>query len=46
MADLIAWETAAGWHPKVARREPVLTDYERRSLETDFEAMTRGPRIS
>ena len=40
MTDLVAWDTAARVASKVARREPALTDYERRSLETDFEEAT------
>ena len=40
MTDLVAWDTAARVASKVARREPTLTEYERRSLETDFEEVT------
>lgn len=40
MADVIAWDTAAQVGRRVARQQSPLTDYERRSLEMDFEAMT------
>jgi coenzyme F420 biosynthesis associated uncharacterized protein len=40
MAELISWETAASAATWVARRQPPLTSYERRALETDFEELT------
>jgi coenzyme F420 biosynthesis associated uncharacterized protein len=40
MAELISWETATAVAARVARQQPVLTDYERRSLESDFEELT------
>jgi uncharacterized protein (DUF2342 family) len=40
MAELISWETAASVAKRVARQQPTLTDYEKRSLEADFEQLT------
>jgi coenzyme F420 biosynthesis associated uncharacterized protein len=40
MADLIAWDTARRVARRAARSSTPLTDYERRSLEADFEEMT------
>ena len=40
MADLIAWDTASQVAKRVARQQTPLTDYEVRSLESDFQDMT------
>lgn len=40
MAELIAWETARSVAGRVARQHAPLTDYERQSLESDFQEMT------
>ncbi|HWE56798.1 MAG TPA: zinc-dependent metalloprotease [Acidimicrobiales bacterium] len=40
MAELIAWDTAGQVARRVARQQVPLSDYERRSLESDFEEMT------
>jgi coenzyme F420 biosynthesis associated uncharacterized protein len=40
VADLIAWETATQVARRVARRQTPLTDYELKSLQSDFEEMT------
>jgi coenzyme F420 biosynthesis associated uncharacterized protein len=40
VGDLIAWDTASQVAARIARRQVPLTEYERRSLETDFEEMT------
>lgn len=40
MPDLIAWDTAGQVARRVARTQTPLTEYERRSLEADFEEMT------
>src|SRR5580658_8392079 len=40
MAELISWDTATRVAARVARHQPPLTDYERRSLETDFGELT------
>ena len=40
MAELIAWDTAGQVARRVARSVAPLTDYERGSLEADFEAFT------
>lgn len=40
MSELIGWETARSVGKKVAQRQAPLSDYERRSLEADFEEMT------
>jgi coenzyme F420 biosynthesis associated uncharacterized protein len=40
MADMIAWDTAGQVARRVARQQAPLTDYERRSLEADFEEYT------
>jgi len=38
--ELIGWETARSVGKKVAERQAPLSEYERRSLEADFEEMT------
>ena len=40
VADLIAWETASSVARRVARNQTPLSEYELRSLQTDFEEMT------
>ncbi len=40
MPELIGWETARSVGKKVAERQAPLSEYERRSLEADFEEMT------
>jgi coenzyme F420 biosynthesis associated uncharacterized protein len=40
MVELISWDTATRVAARVARHQPPLTDYERRSLETDFGELT------
>lgn len=40
MVDLIAWDTARQVAKRVARQQDPLTEYEWRSLESDFEEMT------
>jgi coenzyme F420 biosynthesis associated uncharacterized protein len=40
VTEFVAWDTASRVAARVARAEPFLTDYERRSLEKDFEEMT------
>jgi coenzyme F420 biosynthesis associated uncharacterized protein len=40
VADLIAWDTAGQVARRVARSQTPLTEYELRSLQTDFEEMT------
>jgi coenzyme F420 biosynthesis associated uncharacterized protein len=40
VADLIAWDTARQVATRIARQQYRLTEYERRSLEADFEEMT------
>jgi coenzyme F420 biosynthesis associated uncharacterized protein len=40
VTDLIAWDTAGQVAKRVARTQTPLTEYERRSLESDFEEMT------
>jgi coenzyme F420 biosynthesis associated uncharacterized protein len=40
VSEFVAWETAASVAKKVARQQSILTEYERRSLESDFEGMT------
>lgn len=40
MAELISWETATAVAARVARQQTILTEYERRSLESDFEELT------
>jgi coenzyme F420 biosynthesis associated uncharacterized protein len=40
MAEIISWQTAANVAARVARQQAPLTEYERRSLETDFEEFT------
>lgn len=40
MPDLIAWDTASQVAKRVASSQTSLTQYERRSLETDFQEMT------
>ena len=40
MVDLIAWDTARQVAKRVARQQTPLTQYELRSLESDFEEMT------
>src|SRR5262249_26183940 len=40
MADLISWETATAVATRVARQQQELTEYEQRSLESDFDELT------
>jgi coenzyme F420 biosynthesis associated uncharacterized protein len=40
MADVISWEKATQVAGRVARHQEAFTDYERRSLETDFAELT------
>ena len=40
MTELISWETATNVAARVARRQPALTEYERLSLEADFQELT------
>ena len=45
VADLIAWDTAGQVARRVARTQTPLTDYEVRSLESDFQEMTARAEI-
>src|SRR5215469_14783754 len=40
MADLISWDTATAVAARVARQQLELSEYEQRSLESDFEELT------
>ena len=40
MVELIAWDTAKSVAARVARQQAPLSEYERRSLESDFQEMT------
>ena len=40
MPELIGWDTARSVGKRIAQRQAHLSDYEQRSLETDFEEMT------